>query len=87
MQIRDKNPEKSKDVYTNFRKNSTMDISKQIQTSKEEKTIKDKLKELKDLQDMVGDGINKSKIPQKDMSYPSHISINLKTTFLVLNIV
>ena len=60
MQIRDKNPEKSKkDVYTNFRKNSTMDISKQIQTSKEEKAIKDKLKELKDLQDMVGDGIDK----------------------------
>ena len=56
MQIRDKNPTKSKtDVYTNFRMNSNVDIPKQIQTSKEEKTVITKLNELKDLQDMVGD--------------------------------
>ena len=58
MQIRDKNPKKSQtDVYTNFRMNSNMDIPKQIQTSKEEKTVKDKLNELKDLQEMVGKDI------------------------------
>ena len=58
MQIRDKNPKKFQtDVYTNFRMNSNMDIPKQIQTSKEEKTVKDKLNELKDLQEMVGDDI------------------------------
>ena len=58
MQIRDKNPKKFQtDVYTNFRMNSNMDIPKQIQTSKEEKTVKDKLNELKDLQEMVGEDI------------------------------
>ena len=56
MQIRDKNPTKPKyDVYTNFRMSSNVDIPKQIQTSKEEKTVIAKLNELKDLQDMVGD--------------------------------
>ena len=56
MQIRDKNPTKARyDVYTNFSMNANVDIPKQIQTSKEEKTVITKLNELKDLQDMVGD--------------------------------
>ena len=38
----------------NSHMNSNLDISKQIQTSKEEKAVKAKLKELKDLQEMVG---------------------------------
>ena len=56
MQIRDRNPTKTKtDVYTNFIMNFNVDIPKQIQTSKEEKTVIARLNELKDLQDMVGD--------------------------------
>ena len=66
MQIRDKNPTKSKtDVYTNFRMSSNVDIPKQIQTSKEEKTVITKLNELKDVQDMVGDQIENSKTSVK----------------------
>ena len=60
MQIRDKNPENftGKNVYTNFRANTNVDISKQIQTSKEEVAVKNMLNELKELQDMVGDDID-----------------------------
>ena len=56
MQIRDKNPSKkqSTNYSMNSHMNSNLDISKQIQTSKEEKAVKAKLKELKDLQEMVG---------------------------------